>query len=919
MSKSLGLTLAILIALFFSVGPAHGWETASPQQAGMDESKLVQARDYALTGGGSGCIIRGGNLVMSWGDQAARYDLKSTSKSIGVTVLGLALKDDLMKLDDAAQQYYPDIGVPPNAGDARLADIKIWHLATHTAGFDKAGGFEPLLFDPGAAWSYSDGGVNWLADCLTLAYHRDLRDLLFERVFSKLGISDADLTWRNNSYRSDAFDGVKRREFGSGVSANVDAMAKIGYLYLRRGTWAGEQILPESFIDLVRKPFPEIVGLPVRDPASYPNASNHYGLLWWDNGDGTLSNVPRDAYWSWGLYDSLIVVIPSLDLVVARAGSGWRSGWDGNYDVLKPFLEPICQSVTGDAPYPHSEVITSLLWADPLTIVHQADGSDTWPITWADDGEQYTAYGDGWGFEPKVPNKLSLGLAKVIGGPPGTGINIRSESGEQTGDGHSGKKASGMLMVNGTLYMLVRNADNNGTRSQLAWSSDHGVEWTWSTWKFAELGYPCFLNFGQDYAGARDGYVYIYSPDTPSAYNEADTIVLARVPIDSITDRNAYEFYSGADADGDPAWSADVARRKAVFVFPGGCNRIDVTYNAPLGRYLLITRSRAQAGGKDQFSMYDAPEPWGPWTTVFYTDDWDVDPGESAHVPAKWISADGKTCHLVFAGSDSFAIRQFTLTAVPTHGSPDLTGDAFVDFRDFSRMVQNWLQDNAETDIAPAPSGDGIVNWKDFAVLAEAWLRDVGLVAHWKLDEAEGLIAHDSAGGHDGTLNGNPIWRPMDGRIAGATELDGMGDYVSTPFILSPAAGRFSVFVWVKGGAAGQVVLSQSTGVNWLMADSSQGRLITELSRPSAGRVTAPPLVSEFAMTDGAWHRVAVVWTGTDRILYGDDVEVARDEQPFLAGAEGGLTIGAGAALEASSFFSGLIDDVRIYNLALKP
>ena len=280
-----------------------------------------------------------------------------------------------------------------------------------------------------------------------------------------------------------------------------------------------------------------------------------------------------------------------------------------------------------EPPYPMSTIITGLTWADATTIVHQATGSDNWPITWADDGEQYTAYGDGWGFDPKVPAKLSLGFARVSGGPPGTGTNIRSASGEQKGDGRSGKKASGMLMVEGTLYTLVRNANNNGEQSQLAWSSDYAATWTWSSWKFAELGYPCFLNFGRNYAGARDDYVYVYSPDTPSAYNETDTIVLARVPKQSVTIKTAYEFFSGFDANGNPTWSSDINQRKAVFTFPGGCNRIDVTYNAPLKRYLLVTRSRARAGGKDQFAFTTRPGPGdrgrlystsrtGTWTPV---------------------------------------------------------------------------------------------------------------------------------------------------------------------------------------------------------------------------------------------------------------------------------------------------------------
>src|SRR6185503_2911698 len=58
------------------------------------------------------------------------------------------------------------------------------------------------------------------------------------------------------------------------------------------------------------------------------------------------------------------------------------------------------------------------------------------------------------------------------------------------------------------------------------------------------------------------------------------------------------------------------------------------------------------------FGVYDAPEPWGPWTTVFYTDEWDVGPGETSSFPTKWMSADGKTLHLVFSGDDHFSVRQ---------------------------------------------------------------------------------------------------------------------------------------------------------------------------------------------------------------------------------------------------------------------
>jgi CubicO group peptidase (beta-lactamase class C family) len=172
---------------------------------------------------------------------------------------------------------------------------------------------------------------------------------MFERVFTPLGITKKDLTWRNNAYRPREIDGVPRREFGSGISADVNAMARIGYLYLRRGKWKDRQIIPADFVDQARTTVPGVVGLP-EHRTSYNtgmgNASDHYGLLWWNNADGTIVQIPRSTYWSWGLYDSLIVVFPELEVVVARAGKSWkRESKARHYDVLRPFLVPIAASV----------------------------------------------------------------------------------------------------------------------------------------------------------------------------------------------------------------------------------------------------------------------------------------------------------------------------------------------------------------------------------------------------------------------------------------------------------------------------------------------------------------------------------------------------------------------------------------------
>jgi CubicO group peptidase (beta-lactamase class C family) len=636
----------------------------------MDADVLQKARDYALTGGGSGFVTRHGRLILQWGNQKQRYDLKSTTKAIGITAVGLALKDGKIKsLQDQAKKYHPSFGTLPesNTETGWLDKTTLFHLATQTAGFDKNGGYTKLLFAPGTKWSYSDGGPNWLAECVTLAYKQDLNKLMFERVFGPIGISTTDLTWRSNAYRPKEINGIKRREFGSGISANVDAMARIGYLYLRRGRWRDNQIIPASFINKVRKVPQAVGGLPVVKGQSYFNASDHYGLLWWNNADGTMAKVPRDTYWSWGLYDSLIVVIPSLDIVAARAGKSLNKARNSDYKAIEPFIEPIAMAVRAksnkdSAPYPPSPVIKGIEWAPLDTIIRRASGSDNWPITWTDDDNQYTAYGDGWGFEPKTKNKLSLGIAKIIGSPPDfQGTNVRTKSGERTGQGAKGAKASGMLMVDGVLYMLVRNTGN----SQIAFSADRGKSWKWCDWKFTmSFGAPTFLNYGKNYAGAPDMFIFIYSHNAKTAYEPADEMVMARVPKNKIRNRSAYEFFKGLDDSGRPAWTKNIHERGAVFINPGRCYRSGISYNTGLKRYLWCQTiyNDGDMRFKGGLGIFDAPEPWGPWTTVYYTQEWDIGPGETSCFPTKWISNDGKTCYLLFSGEDCFSVRKATLT-----------------------------------------------------------------------------------------------------------------------------------------------------------------------------------------------------------------------------------------------------------------
>jgi hypothetical protein len=255
-----------------------------------------------------------------------------------------------------------------------------------------------------------------------------------------------------------------------------------------------------------------------------------------------------------------------------------------------------------------------------------------------------------------------------------------------------------------------------------------------------------------------------------------------------------------------------------------------------------------------------------------------------------------------------------------------LNGDGVVDSADMCVMVDHWGEDYSLCDIGPMPWGDGVVDNQDLIVLGEHLFENVydpTLIAHWPLDEVQGVIAYNDASDYDATLMGDPVWQPDSGVLAGALQLDGIDDYVGTDPFLNPAgpemSSGFSVLTWVRRGAPGQAVLSQSGGVSWLCTDSVHGCLMTELTSP--GRSSVGPMLSQVNITDGNWHRVGVVWDGSNRRLYVDGVDVAKDAAPLasLEEAAGSLYLGAGSTRAPGTFFSGLIDDVRIYNRAVSP
>ncbi len=664
---------------------AWTWQTASPSSQGLDAAKLDALRDTLVARRTrTFLVVRHDKIVYEWyapesGPSRPHYTASLAKALVGGMSLLVALNDGRIELDAPASRY-----IPAWKNDALKSQITVRHLATHSSGIEDAeedhkphgelsgwkGAFwkrdpdpfsiavrqAPVIFPPGARYAYSNPGMAALAYAVTAslqgAPQTDIRALLKNRVMDPIGVPESE--WSIGYGRAYLVDGLSLYANWGGGSFTARAVAAVGRLMLRRGDWEGRQLIDRAWVDKAIA----YAGTPLPDrPPGNPQPGS--GIGWWANFDGVWPAVPRDAFAGAGAGNQVLLVVPSLDLIVVRNGEvlGDAAQGEGFWGGLVKYLfQPLMDAVS-KSPYPPSRVIRTVTFVPESSIVKKAIDSDNWPITWADDDHQYTSYGDGWGFDPRTDRKLSQGFARIAGSAADfEGVNVRSESGERLGDGPRGAKASGMLAVDGVLYMWVRNVKN----SQLTWSSDRARTWHWGFRFDTSFGSPAFLNFGKNYQGAGDEYVYVYSQDGPSAYESDDRLVLARVRKDRIRQREAYEFFAGLDGSGRPTWTADIQRRGAVFTYPGHCQRVDVVYNPGIRRYLLALGFNHSGG----WGIFDAPEPWGPWTTAFHTDNWGLGGTHGYRLPSKWISPDGKTLDLVFSGRapyDAFCVRRLTL------------------------------------------------------------------------------------------------------------------------------------------------------------------------------------------------------------------------------------------------------------------
>lgn len=308
------------------VCPGAAWESRSPAQLGMDPAPLDAIRDYL---GGRGCIVRGGYMVYTWGDQALRSDVASACKPWFSHFLFKAVEDGrLPGLDTKAVAYAPCLnGLNADLG-FKDRDITFRHLATQTSCYG-------VREAPGAAFDYNDWQMALFWDTLFKKVYGATDDNVDARVLHPLL---TDRLQCQDRPTMTAF-GANRRP--GRVAVSVRDFARFGLLYARRGEWNGAALISRAHATAaVSSPLPLSIPRTAGEsaemcpgqrslgseaiPDDQADHDGSYSWLWWVNGvrrNGRrfFPDAPADAFAALGHKHGMrgVAGIPRWDVIIA--------------------------------------------------------------------------------------------------------------------------------------------------------------------------------------------------------------------------------------------------------------------------------------------------------------------------------------------------------------------------------------------------------------------------------------------------------------------------------------------------------------------------------------------------------------------------------------------------------------------------
>ena len=334
------------------VWPTKEWQTSSPEEEGMDSKQLANVVDFGTKHGfESLLIVRHGKIVAEAG-YAPYYHagianrVYSVTKSVIGTLMAIACKDGLLDGTNHRVLDFFDRSSIANI-DERKKAITVQNLLDMTSGIDWTEHFAPPSSDmemassvdwvkfvldrpmssvPGEIFNYNSGNPHLLSAILTKLTGMNALEYAKTKLFGPLGITDVN--WDD--------DAKGNSNGGWGLYLQPRDMAKIGYLYLRKGVWAGKQLLPPDWVNKVSHATVE----------THLKQGFRYSNLFW-----ALPDKP--VYMAVGRYGQVIMIFPDLDIVVVTTGH--------KEYPLNEFAESIYRSAKLDTSLPADPVGAKVL------------------------------------------------------------------------------------------------------------------------------------------------------------------------------------------------------------------------------------------------------------------------------------------------------------------------------------------------------------------------------------------------------------------------------------------------------------------------------------------------------------------------------------------------------------------------------
>lgn len=234
-------------------------ERATPASQGVSPQSIIKFLEAAKASRlewHSFMLLRHGKVIAEAYWSPFRPDFKhalySLSKSFTSTAVGLAIEEGLISLEDKVASFFPD--QMPSDPSAFLQDMDIRDLLTmntgHTTDSFNAirSNYEedwvptflahPVEKEPGSSFLYDTGATFILSAILQKKTGETVEEYLRPRLFEPLGIEDYDWQKSPEGYNTGGF----------GLRLSTESLARFGQLYLQKGKWKGEQLLPESWV-----------------------------------------------------------------------------------------------------------------------------------------------------------------------------------------------------------------------------------------------------------------------------------------------------------------------------------------------------------------------------------------------------------------------------------------------------------------------------------------------------------------------------------------------------------------------------------------------------------------------------------------------------------------------------------------------